>query len=495
MSLSKSQYLKGLQCHKALWLVKNKPELASKATAARQAIFAQGIEVGKLAQELFPNGTEIPFNLEDFTGMIRATKTLLAENSSITIYEATFDYNGNLAVIDILIQSPDGLEIYEVKSSTGTKEIYLDDLAFQTYILQGLGYKVTKACIVHINNEYIYDGVKLNLSKLFTIEDLTSLMHTKAKHIPHLIKEMNQALDDDEPQIDIGPHCSKPYECDFKDYCWAHIPEVSVFNLSHARGKDWSLYKQGYIRLEDIPLTKSSRAQISATHLQQIESYVQNQTSINKEAINKELSKLKFPLAFLDFETYQDAIPQYAGARPYEQTPFQYSLHILVTPDAKLEHKEFLAEANQDPRKAFITQLLIDLPKSGSIVVYNRSFEAGILQKLAEYFPELKSTIEELCQRLFDLMLIFQRRDYYHPEMHGSYSIKKVLPALVPELKHSDLAISDGAFASRAFVGLRDIEDLEEIKTIKNNLLEYCKLDTFAMVEIWKHLAKITNTQ
>lgn len=206
---------------------------------------------------------------------------------------------------------------------------------------------------------------------------------------------------------------------------------------------------------------------------------------------SKELEQLKFPLSFLDFETFQDAIPQYAGTRPFEQTPFQYSLHILDAPDAQLEHKEFLANANQDPRRTFIDALIADLPSSGTVIVYNRSFEAGILRKLAGNFTELETSIENILARFFDLMAPFQRRDYYHPQMHGSYSIKKVLPALVPSLNYNDLAIAEGASASRAFLKLRWLEDLQEINQIRTNLLEYCKLDTLAMVEIWKILQEI----
>ncbi len=491
MPLSKSQYLKGLQCHKALWLLKNKPELKSKVTEAKQAIFDRGTEVGKLAQKLFPGGVEIEFDPKNFTGMIARTKELLDTNPAITIYEATFDYDGCFAMLDILVKTPEGLEIYEVKSSTGAKDIYLEDLSFQVYILQSLGYKITKASLININNEYTYDGVELKLEELFKIEDFTQELFTKAKHVPNVVTKMQQALAGNEPEIKIGAHCDKPYECDFKSYCWSHVPEISVFSLSNARGKDWELYNQGYIKLEDIPLTKSVLSQLSNKHIQQIESYIQNKIHINREAIKQEISKLKFPLAFLDFETYQDAIPQHAGTRPFEQIPFQYSLHILETPEAELQHKEFLADPKQDPRKDFITTLLSDLPATGSIVVYNRSFEAGILKKLGEYFPDLKHNIEAVVERFFDLMIPFQKRDYYHPDMQGSFSIKKVLPALVPELKYSDLEISEGASASRAFVQLREISDEVQIRTVRSNLLNYCRLDTLAMVEIWKILAKL----
>lgn len=490
-NISKSQYVKGLQCHKALWLLKNKPELKAEVSESLQAVFDSGTEVGKLAQGLFPAGVEIKFNPSDFAGMISKTSELLKSNENIVIYEATFNHNGCFAMVDILVQTPEGLEIHEVKSSTGAKDVYLEDLSFQVHILQGLGYKVKKACLININNEYVYDGIKQQLEELFKTEDFTQEMLTKAKHVPNLIKQMQVVLEEGEPSLNIGPHCKKPYECDFKAYCWSHVPKVSVFNLSNARGRDWALYEQGYIQFEDVPLTKSVLSQLSNKHIQQIESFVHGKVHINREAINKDIEKLEFPLAFLDFETYQDAIPQYAGTRSFEQTPFQYSLHILEGPETELVHKEFLADPCKDPRRDFVETLLADLPKLGNIVVYNQSFEAGILRKLGDCFVEYKPQVELTLDRFFDLMKPFQRREYYHPDMQGSFSIKKVLPALVPELSYSALDISEGASASRAFVQLRDVTDPTKIDSIRDNLLEYCKLDTLAMVEIWKVLREV----
>ncbi|MCE2928656.1 MAG: DUF2779 domain-containing protein [Candidatus Caenarcaniphilales bacterium] len=489
MPLSKSQYLKALQCHKRLWLAKFRPELAEPVSEAQQAIFDQGTLVGKVAQGLFANGIEIAFTPDNFAGMINETQALLEQHPNITIYEATFKFQDCFAMLDILVKTPAGLEIYEVKSSTGAKDVYLEDLSFQVYILQSLGYPISKACLININNDYIFDGLELNLEELFKIEDFTQELFIKAKHVPHLVSQMQNTLSSDEPHIDIGVHCSKPYKCEFTNYCWSHIPDVSVFSLSDARGKDWELYKQGYIKLEDIPLNKSTRSQISSKHIQQIECYLENKTHINQNAIDNQLSQIQFPIAFLDFESFQDAIPRLRASKPFEQIPFQYSLHILESPDGELMHYEFLAKADQDPRYDFISSLMRDLPKSGSIVVYNRSFEAGVLKKLACEVPEFEPEINQALERFFDLMLIFQRRDYYHPDMQGRYSIKNVLPALIPQLSYKDLAIGEGKAASRAFVKLRDQQDLSE--KIRADLLAYCKLDTLAMVEIWKQLIKL----
>jgi CRISPR/Cas system-associated exonuclease Cas4 (RecB family) len=487
MSISKSQYLKGLQCHKRLWLSKHKPELAKPVSNSQQFIFDQGIEVGKLAQKLFSGGTEIEYDPSNFPALISKTKDLLEINHEVTIYEASFNYSGSFAMIDILVKTANGLEVYEVKSGTKAKEVNINDLAFQVYILKGLGYKISKASLVYINNQYVR-GPELDISELFTIEDLTEGMTQLIEPIEFQVKEMSNALQNKEPDIDIGPYCKKPYECEFKDHCWSHVPEVSVFNLANARGKDWELYYNGVIKLEDVPLSP----QISSKHQEQIQTYLSKSINVEKKAINKFLATIEYPISFLDFETYQEAIPSHPGMRSYEQIPFQFSLHVLKSENSELDHVEFLAEPGLDPREAFITRLMQSLPQQGNIVVYNQSFEAGVMRKMAKLYPDHEEQIEAAICRFVDLMQVFKARWYYHWQFQGSYSIKKVLPALVPELSYADLDIAEGASAARSYSELLNSNE-EKAEQVKQNLLEYCRLDTLAMVEIWKVLKDIIN--
>jgi CRISPR/Cas system-associated exonuclease Cas4 (RecB family) len=485
VNISKSQYLKGLQCHKRLWLSKHKPELAKPVSDSQQFIFDQGTEVGKLAQNLFPDGIEIKFDRGDFASMISRTKELLENHNEITIYEASFNYSGSFAMVDILVKTTDGLEVYEVKSGTKAKDVNIDDLAFQVFILKGLGYKVTKAALVYVNNQYVR-GAELDLNELLTIEDLTGEMTQLIEPIESQVIDMSAILQGEEPGIDIGPYCKKPYECEFRDYCWAHVPEVSVFNLANARGKDWELYYSGVTKLENVPLNP----QLSSKHQEQIQAYLNKEVHVDKKAINDFLSSVEYPISFLDFETYQEAIPSHPGIRSYEQIPFQFSLHILDTDDAELKHKEFLADPAKDPKLDFITTLLKVLPGEGSIIVYNQSFEAGVLRKLAKLFPEFEDRVSEAINRFVDIMQPFKARWYYHWKFQGSYSIKKVLPALVPEMSYEDLDIGEGASASRAYIQLSSMPKDEALK-IKKDLLKYCNLDTLAMVEILKKLKSL----
>lgn len=485
MSLSKSQYLKGLQCHKSLWLTKHKPKLATPISEATQFLFDQGATVGKAAQALFPNGTTIEFNSDDFAGMIIRTAELLSQNKNQIIYEATFKHEALFTMVDILVQANDSLEIYEVKSGTGVEEVHLNDLAFQVYILRSLGYKVSKASLIHINNKYVRAS-ELDVQGLFTIEDFTLQINKRILDVPNQISEMNIMLSGAEPNIDIGPYCKKPYECDFKQHCWAHIPEISVFSLSNARGKDWELYEQGVVEYQDVPIN----SKLNPKHTQQIQAYLNNEESIDKPAISKFLESFELPISFLDFETFHEAIPSYQGTNPYEQIPFQYSLHVLRSADDEPEHYEFLADAGIDPRQAFIESLLSNLPKTGSVVVYNQSFETKVLEKLAIAFPHYQESTNNIISRFVDPMVIFRSRWYYHGDFHGSYSIKKVLPVLVPELSYEALEIAEGTSAARSY-HLIAKASADDVLRLKAGLLEYCKLDTLAMVEIYKALDRM----
>jgi len=300
---------------------------------------------------------------------------------------------------------------------------------------------------------------------------------------------MRKMLKSQEPNIDIGEHCTDPYDCDFFGYCWKHIPEVSVFSLKGIGPNKFDLYRKGIIRLEDIPrdiLPQSQRIQLEGTL------YKKNIT--NKAAVKEFLDTLWFPICFLDFETtFMVPIPLYDETRPYQQVPFQYSLHYLESENAELQHYEYLAPAHVDPRKELLDKLLKEIPENACILVYNKSFEIGVLNDLAKWFPEYFDQIENIILNIRDLMIPFRRKDVYRWEMEGSYSIKYVLPALVPELSYDDMEISDGGIASNAWLSMRDLEDLDATERIRKALLEYCKLDTLGMVKIIEKLKTVCN--
>ena len=293
----------------------------------------------------------------------------------------------------------------------------------------------------------------------------------------------------DIPQVDIGNHCTDPYDCDFKGTCWKHIPEYSVFDISRLnKDKKFDLYNQGVLTLHDIDL---SQTDLNPNQVLQVKSEISGSTHIDIDEIRNFTSELNYPLYFLDFETIGPAVPIYEGSRPYQQLVFQYSLHIRETSTSEIEHREYLADPTEDPRIGFIEQLIQDCAKSGDILVFNISFERGKLNDLIESFPEYSNELRGIVNRLKDLMIPFQQKWYYTPEMRGSYSIKYVLPALVPELSYNDLDIKEGGTASNTFLSMVNGTFEGDVRETRKQLLEYCELDTYAMVKILEKLIQV----
>jgi len=489
--LSKSQYVRGLQCHKALWLLKHRPELRQKPDALSESLFETGHTVGELACQLFPGGVEIKFDTKDFDGMVRKTQELVEAGVEV-IYEATFKEKGIFAMVDILVKQGDGWEMYEVKASTGVKPYHQDDAAIQWHALSNV-LPLTKACIVHVNNQYIRQG-ELDINGLFAIEDITEIVLAKQEQIPELLGAMEGMLKQAEPAIDIGPQCSDPHDCDFSPHCWSHIPEQSVFNLYRLSGqKKFELYRQGKIEYKDLETGDS----LSKVQNVQVASTLSSQAMIDPGIIQEFLDTLDYPINFLDFETFYEAIPRFDGQKPYMQMPFQYSLHILQE-DGSLEHKEFLGDEHVDPREDLVIQILDDLTDTGSIMAYNMPFEKRMIREMAAAYPAYATNLLQLLDRFVDLLDPFRKLGYYHPDFNGSFSIKSVLPALFPddpELDYKALNIQHGGMAMDTFANLYKLKDQQKCDEIRNDLLAYCRLDTLAMVKICQKLEEIVKSE
>ncbi len=493
MNLSKSLYTRGIQCQKSLWLKKYKPEVLTPPDASAQAIFDTGNLVGDLACELFPNGKEVPFS-RNYDEMLATTKEYLAEGVPY-IYEATFSYDGILVMVDVLEVEADGVSIYEVKSSTSLKDIYLHDVSIQQYVLESLGFKVKSTNVVHINSDYIRDNI-LVLRALFTIVDVTTQTRELQAGIPRILEEFEETLHakDNEPNIDIGKQCNNPYECDAKEYCWRvqrDIGEYSIFNIFNLGSKKQiELYEQGIINIDDIP----NDFAMTLMQRQAVENYKSAKTHINKEAIKEFVTALRYPIYHLDFETYQQAVPEFKGVSPFMQIPFQYSLHIEHA-DGTLEHREFLAQDGSDPREPLARSLCEDIPTHVTLLTYNMSFEKSVIAKLAANYPELNAHLLAIHANIKDLMTPFQQKHYVTPSMKGSYSIKYVLPALVPEMamayKELD-GVQNGSQAMSAYASMSKMNNAEKEK-MRHALLQYCKLDTLAMVRVLEKLREVTN--
>ncbi|NNJ52603.1 MAG: DUF2779 domain-containing protein, partial [Ignavibacteriaceae bacterium] len=473
--LSKSSYIKGLQCEKHLYLYKHHYEEMDELTDMQKAIFKRGTDVGILAQQLFPVGTQATEGSPpDYKNGLLKTQELI-EGGENTIYEASFQFNDVLSIADIVVNENANFNIFEVKSSTSISETYINDAALQYYVISNLGINIKDFSIIYINNQYIRNG-ELDIKKLFFTESVLELILPLQDFVKDKVKRFKQVLMQKHiPPVEISEHCYKPYLCGFYNYCREHIPEDSIFDFSGMHlAKKYELYGEGIIKLDDVP----DDLLLSKNNKLQLKSYKNGKPYIDKDAIQNFLSDLKYPLYFMDFETFQPAVPFFDDSRPYQQIPFQYSIHLMKKEDSELKHFEFLAEPVEDPRKKFIENLLNDTRGKGDVIVYNKSFEITRLKELVRDFPEYADEIEKLTLRIKDLMIPFQRKYYYSPEMKGSYSIKAVLPALVPELSYDELEINEGGLASAAYESMQTETDLMIIAEIKQQLLEYCKLDT-----------------
>lgn len=482
--LSKSQYIRGLQCHKSLWLYKNKPQLRSGPDQTTKSLFRIGDTVGDFAKNLFPGGVEIEFNANDFNGMIKKTKELLSQDIN-TIYEATFKESGVFAMADILHKTSEGWDMYEVKASTSVKPYQINDASIQWYALSE-AIELNRACIVHVNNQYVREG-DLDFQALLTVEDITDEVIANQDGIASTLGSMEAMIKGDMPDIGIGQHCSDPYGCDFHDHCWAHVPDISIFNLYRMRSKQkFDLYERGVLNYEDIPENLS----LSEIQEKQVAAISTGVITVDKGLIQEFLDGIDYPISFFDFETFQNPVPRFNGQRPYMQMPFQYSLHIGDVM-GNMTHSEFLGDHNCDPRRELCEQMLRDIPGSGSIMAYNQSFEISRIREMAEEFEDLREELLALVERFVDLIVPFRNGGYYHPNMNGSFSIKSVLPALFPddpELSYKNLSIHDGGMAMDTFASLHLLEDKTLLPKIREDLLAYCKLDTLAMVRILERL-------
>ncbi|MCQ2481508.1 MAG: DUF2779 domain-containing protein [Clostridia bacterium] len=490
-NLSKSRYCSGVQCPKMLWLKKNKPEEFDDSVM-NTSILQAGDEIGDLAMGLFGEFTEIPFNKEDLGKMAEDTKTEMAKGT-LNIAEATFIYENLFCSVDILRNlGGNKVELYEVKSSTGLKDIYCHDIAFQYHILTSLGYTVTKSCLVHVNNKYVRYG-ELDIHQFFEIEDLTDKIEKMQCDIKHRIKSIQDYMEQtEEPVEKIGMHCTDPYDCGFFGYCTKDLPKPNIFNVRGVNAKKkFSCYYDGLITYEDLLeadiLSKNQNMQLD---------YILNNLppAIDKNSISDFLQGITYPLYFLDFETFQPAIPLYDGTTPFTQIVFQYSLHYIEHEGGELHHKEFLAYPGDDPRRALAEQLCKDIPLDVCTTAYNMSFEKGRIAELANLYPDLRDHLMNIHSNIVDLMVPFQKKWYYCKAMDGSYSIKYVLPALCPDdpsLDYHNLeGVHNGAEASATFTLMAKMSP-DELEESRKNLLKYCCLDTYAMVKVWEKLREI----
>lgn len=493
MFFSKSKYCLMRQCPKLLWLDTYHKELKTE-DPSRDERMAVGNEIGDLAMGLFGDFTEVTVlkddDRPDISAMLQQTQDCLRRGVE-NICEASFSYKGLYCAVDILHKERGGYAIYEVKSSTHAQPIYGVDVAYQKYVLEHCGVKVTGTYLVCLDPAYVR-GEELDIHALFQIIDLAEAVSAEYPLIQSRLSQAEDVLaQHNEPARELGEHCEDPYHCPYWEYCTRHLPSPSVFDLYRMPfKKKLSYYHAGmrsYSQLLDAP-------KLNDKQQRQIQFQLHDcGVHIDKDGIRKFLSTLSYPLYFLDFETMQQALPQYCGTKPYQQVPFQYSLHYIEGEGAPLQHKEFLAKEGTDPRRAIAESLCRDIPKDVCVTAYNKSFECSRLAELAEQFPDLAEHLLNIRDNVRDLLVPFQSGFYYNRAMGGSFSIKSVLPALFPDdpaLDYHNLeGVHNGAEAMTVFPLLQQMPP-QQRQEVRRQLLAYCKLDTFAMVKVWQALAE-----
>ena len=471
--------MSGVQCLKRLYWQVNEPELGVFPDAAAVAIMEQGGAVGRLARQLFAGGVEV--SSRDPEQAIRTTRELIANPEVPAIFEAAFEDGGVFVRVDILHRRRDGRwRLIEVKSTADLKEQHLDDVAIQHRVLSRCGLDLASSCLAHVNRNYVFQGGSIDVRRFFKIRNLTRRVE---RLLPKLTFQLRAELTvlsmPKAPDLPAGRHCTEPVACEFFDRCNPPLPNDHIGYLPrlHASAAE-ELEEIGVESIRDIPddFHLSERQRIACTSVQT------GQPWFSAELVSV-LETLKYPLYFADFESVNPAIPRFSGMRPFDQLPFQWSVHLQRQPESEPEHYEFLATDKNDPRREFITSLCGALGESGSIVVY-AAFESQRLSELAAWLPEFAEPIKRIQSRLWDLLPVV-RNNVYHPAFAGSYSLKSALPALVPEMSYDRMAVANGQDAGLAWESLvRDGLDQSERGRTRKALLDYCGKDTLALVRL-----------
>jgi len=484
--LTKSNYLLGLQCPKLLWNKKHNFVNFPEVSEVDKAKFKEGDLIGEFAKKLYPEGIDL--SKKEFKDNLEKTKELLKKR--VPLFEAGFLVNDIYSRVDVLVPTgKDKWDIVEVKSATKVKDVNLHDVSFQKKVYEDFGIKIRNSYLLHVNNEYVKnDGLELN--EFFVKTDITEKVEEFSldieKRIENMLKIVNSKK---EPKCSIGVHCSNPYACALTRECWKDIPEGSIFDFYRMFSKKkFELYGSGIVKLNEVPDS------VKLNDKQKIQRLLAENGEKHKDEkqIKCFLDNLNYPIYYLDFETINPAVPKFDGMKPYQRIPFQFSLHIQEKPDGELKHISFLADGINDPRPKFMQALKDNLEKAGDILVYNQSFEKGVLRECSEALPEFEKWLEGINLRIKDLWDIFRNFWYYDQKQKGSASIKAVLPVL-SDLKYSDLKIKKGDVASYEWERITFLENIgdEEKITVREALEKYCELDTLAEVEIINGLKEV----
>jgi len=490
MQLSKSDFLKYRICPSYLWLWKHQPELIPPETAEEvlQNKFEQGNQVEALARQLFPNGALI----EGFNRIAEEnTKRCISDGATVLFQATVITDNNLLAMADVLEKDGDSWILYEVKSSGEVKkDLHIPDMAFQKVAFERAGYSIRETRVIHLNKAFVRRGDVIDPNEYFVIDPVEEAVQ---KILPEVRDQIALALDrmasTEQPTACPCRLASRGKHCPAFRLFNPDVPEYSVYDISRMQGQKLAdLIDNEIFRTIDIP----EDFKLSANQAIQVAVDKSGLPRIDKEKIERELSGLEYPLYFIDYESVNPAIPLLDGTIPHQQVVFQYSLHILDGPNAEIRHTEYLCrDSLADSFRTLVKRMRSDIGDVGSVIVWNQVFESGRNKEMGKLFPDYERFLIDVNDRIYDLMSIFSKNYYVDPGFHGSNSIKYVLPVLVPHLSYKDLAIGKGDLASVRWYEIVTGEDRSNAEQVFDDLLEYCGLDTLAMVEIFNVLNKL----
>ncbi len=476
--VTKSRVLSGLRCPKRLWLQTFQPGLAKPSSTSTLTI-ANGDEIGKTARLNYPGGILVE-HVERPDLAVSETASMIVIHPQVPLFEAAFFHAGALVRADVLVPVDGGWRVIEVKSSGSVKDHHLIDCAVQLWVLNGAGIEVLHVSLAHVDTSFVYAGDG-NYDGLLVEEDVTEKVRELLPEVPAWLASHRDVLANPVPSIRMGSQC-KP-DCQFSDHCEEGVTEYPVSILPNGRKVITDLQKAGYEDIRAIPeglltnerhitvwqATRTNRAFISPT-------------------LKSELAKLPFPRFYLDFETINFVIPRWAGTRPHQQLPFQWSCHV-ERQSRELEHREFLDTSGGAPMRPFAESLIVAVESNGPIIVYG-TFESTVIKGLIEFYPDMEKALSDILDRLVNLLPWLQNH-YYHPAMKGSWSIKAVLPTIAPHLDYSKLQdVQNGTLAQLAYLEIINPATLSAARNQKiHNLLKYCELDTLAMWEVARFIS------
>ncbi len=486
--LSKTSFLRSVQCQKAFFLYKKYYHLKDPLPPEKRAVFNRGHKIGALAQQLFPGGIDVsPGHVFKFAESVEKTKELIAAGQT-TIYEAAFVFDETLVAMDILVKRDGKWYAYEVKSSLKISHAYVMDAALQYYVIKNALPELEDIFIVNLNENYVLED-KLDIHKLYKITSVKKDAERNVEFIKHHIAAAKATFHKNElPQISIGGHCFSPYACDFMGTCWKHTSVNNVFELSGVSKKqagDWLV--KGYLHINDVP-----DEELSGNSLKYVRSFRNNEEIIDRPGIREFLKKISYPIAFLDMEFYTPAVPKYKGKKPFELTPFLFSWQRLYREGDAPEETFFFHDEESNPEELFLQKLIGLAEKVSRILVFDTGQEIAALNNIVKHHPQYKKDVEKIKKKFVDLAEIFTTLRYYHPQQKGSTSLKKIHNAIFGKDIYAELPVNSGILATYGYDEYLTEPDIFKKQELKENLIAYCKMDTQAVLDIYTYLRKVS---